>query len=96
MRRLVGLHFHGTEKTNTGTSAKWHFPDLEMHVVLVFLYPAQQAWHKGEKRGKRRREFHADEEAQRVAGVLVKIGFDGAVRVEGFICFQCLLQDNTK
>lgn len=55
---------------DTSSTTKWHFPDLETHVVLVFLYPAQQAWHKGGRRGKMRREFHADEAAQRDVGVL--------------------------
>ncbi len=69
---------------------KWHFPDLEMYVVLVSLYPLQQIWHKGGRRGKKRREIHADEAAQRDVGILlVKIVFDGALRVEPLICFQC-------
>lgn len=58
----------------------------------VYLYPAQQEWHIGGKWGKKRWEFHADEAAQRSAGVLVKISSDGALRIENLICFQCYIK----
>lgn len=74
---------------------KWHFSDLEIHVILVFLYPVQHACHRGGGRGKRRWGFHADEAAQWGVRVLVKIVSDGALRLEGLVCFQCNITQMT-
>lgn len=66
--------FHATAKAALSSGIS-----LTLQCMLFggFLYPAQQVWHKGGRRGKKRRKFHADESAQRGAGVLVKICFDG-------------------
>lgn len=54
-----------------------------MLVALVFSVPGAagkaERWRKRQKR----REFHADEAAERRVSVLVKISFDGAPRVSG-------------
>lgn len=50
-----------------------------MH-VLVFSVPSAAEMAQRWKKGQKRREFHADEAAQRDVGVLVKITFDGALR----------------
>lgn len=48
-----------------------------------FLCPVQRDWHKGGRRGKRDEIFMQMRQQSEVFDVLVKIGFDGALRVRG-------------
>lgn len=77
-------------KISASSTMKWPLPwPWNGCCFGICLHPAQQEWHKGEKKN-RRWEFYADETAQWDVGILVKIGFEGALRAEGLICLIIL------